>query len=353
MRTFGTATGWCRADCEFDPATNGGCPTGYTCSASGNVCVEACQSDTECQFSFEAQRDGTVVTVLDPTRGTCNTTTGRCDWTPTGTPHVGDPCEDSSDCAGGIGVCINGGTCATYTCPDVEAAPSFNCDLEGGMRNGLCLGNGDNFGSICIAGCNTADDCNPGNACLPLGATAGRFTGYCLGICDTVMSPADPGPDGMMGTADDIADEIWNCGHGEECDMDPVTADDPDPTGTCRPPCTMATEATVCDTDMGERCEMLPSPATFGFCRVPDQVCGNETLDADCHLGQVCDLLAFDGNAGLCVDRCEMDTDCDAGDTCDTARGVCRTPCTGTGMGVCTPMTEVCRTGYCEQNTTT
>jgi len=343
MRTFGNDTGWCRADCEFNPETNGGCPDGYTCSASGNVCVEACQSDTECQFSFENQRNGTVVTVLDPSRGTCNATTGRCEWTPTGTPHVGDACESSSDCAADVGVCINGGTCATYTCPDAEPGPSFNCDLDGGVRNGICLGNGENFGSICIAGCNTSDDCNPGNACLPLGMTAGRFTGYCLGICDVVAS--DPDGAGPLTAADD---EIWNCRTDERCDMNPVTSDDADPNGTCRPTCTVDGD---CDATLGERCELQPAPATFGFCRVPDQVCSPDALDADCFLDQVCDLLAFEGNLGLCTDGCTTDGDCAMGDVCDTARGVCRTPCTGTGAGVCTAPAEVCQAGYCEQNT--
>jgi len=98
------------------------------------------------------------------------------------------------------------------------------------------------------------------------------------------------------------------------------------------------------------RCELQPAPATFGFCRVPDQVCSPDALDADCFLDQVCDLLGFEGNLGLCVDACTVDGDCATGDVCDTARGVCRTPCTGTGAGVCTAPAARCQAGYCEQN---
>jgi hypothetical protein len=212
---------------------------------------------------------------------------------------------------------------------------TFNCDLEGGRRNGICLGNGDNFGAICVQGCNTANDCNPGNACLPLGMTAGLYSGYCLGICDITMS--------------DPMDEIWNCRSGEACDMNPVTATNPDPTGTCRVPCTMDSQ---CDMGLGEVCEPESAPGAIRFCRVPDQVCGTDALDADCYLGQACDLLAYEGNLGLCVDRCTVDSECSAitaGDVCDEPRGLCRTPCTTAAP--CTTMGETCLAGFCEQLT--
>ena len=81
-------------------------------------------------------------------------------------------------------------------------------------------------------------------------------------------------------------------------------------------------------------------------------------LSDDWYGGQVCDLLAFAENLGLCVDAC---TDaaganpCTGGDVCVTASGrnVCRTPCT-TGGTAC-PAGEICQgtapNQYCEQLT--
>jgi len=343
---FGANSGWCRADCVFDPATNGGCPTGYTCSAGENVCIEACTSNTQCQYNLELSRVGLAVTTIDPARATCNTTTGRCDWTSAVEGHVGDMCDAASDCTEDVGICLRGGTCGELQCnraTDTEMG-TFGCDLEGTTRNGICLGFGGNNGAICIQGCNSASDCNPGNACLPLGMAAGPYTGYCLGLCDIELNDPD-GAGGPMTMADD---EIWNCQATERCDVAPSSLEEPDPDGTCRSFCM---DDTMCDATLAERCEMVDG-ATYGFCRVPDQICSVARADADCNFDQVCDLVAFDGNLGLCVNACTDNTDCDAGDECQVARGVCRTPCDSGNP--CTPDTAfVCTTGLCEQLTTT
>lgn len=344
-RPFGTSTGFCRANCTFNPDTNGGCPAGLTCSPASLTCVEACETDAECQFTFEATRRGELVTVLDPAGGTCNTTTGRCD-AGTGTTTVGDPCEGSSECSEDVGLCLRGGTCGEYNCGfATDTAMDGTCD--GGA--GVCLPQSPDNATICIQGCRTAMDCNPGSACLPLTTAAGgavsigpmMFSGICLGLCDIVPSDADG--TGPLTTADD---DLINCRAEERCDMPDPTADDLDPDGVCRPTCTTDTDCTGTD----ERCEMVPT-TSYGFCRVPDQLCSAAGLDDDCFLGQRCDLLAQDGNNGLCVDGCTADTDCDAGDTCDTTRGVCRTPCTAGGTE-CTPMVETCIANLCEQLTT-
>ncbi len=346
MGMYGDNTGMCRADCIFNPATNGGCPSGYTCSAGENVCIEACSTDAECQFDLELTRQGLAVTTLDPANGTCNATTGRCDWTPTGEPHVGDVCESSRDCAADVGLCLRGGTCAELQCnvmgSDTEAG-TFNCDLEGGTRNGICLGFGGNNGAICIQGCNAAADCNPGNTCIPLGTTAGRFMGYCLGICDIELN--DPDGSGPLTTDDD---EIFLCQAAERCDVAPSTPEEPDPSGTCRATCT---DDGDCDAGLDERCEMVEgtTPA-YGFCRVPDQVCSPDGGDSDCYFDQVCDLLGVEGRLGLCVDACADDGDCDAGDECQVDRGVCRTPCDSGNP--CSDIAFTCVAGLCEQAST-
>lgn len=342
---YGDNTGWCRADCVFDPATNGGCPSGYTCSAGENVCVEACTSDNQCQYGLEVTRQGLPVTTLDPSRGTCSDVTGRCEWSTPEERHVGDECESSSECTEDVGLCLNGGTCAELQCnraTDTLNDNTFACDLEGSTRNGVCLGFGGNYGAICIQGCNSANDCNPGNACLPFDEPIGAFSGYCLGICDVIAD--DPDGSGPLTAADD---ENWPCRSTEVCDQPVASAEEPDPNGSCRPTCTLPAD---CDEARGEECEMVEG-ASYGFCRVPDQVCSFEGGDSDCSLEQVCDLVAYDGDFGLCVDRCVDGTDCDAGDECQVDRGVCRTPCDG--ATACMPADALnCVANLCEQRNT-
>ena len=363
-RPFDDATGWCRADCTFDPnAAGAGCPgatsptamDAHTCSPASNVCVEGCISDNECRFSFEETREGLFVSVIDDTStAVCNPTTHRCDWTTTATETTGDPCETASDCTSDVGLCLNGGTCGEYGCgtaPDTMMG-TFVCD--GGR--GVCLGNGGNNASICVAGCTTAADCNEGNACVPLGGgmTAGTFTGYCLGICDT--DPTDPDGTGPMTVADD---GLIVCGAGYQCDNGTVTADNLDPAGDCRVPCTTSADCTARTPDEGNYCDIVEdsSPA-YGFCRWLDQVCNYQDLSADCYGGQVCDLLAFPENLGLCVAPCtdaSGTNPCTGGDVCVTASGrnVCRQPCT-TGGPAC-PTGEICQgtapNQFCEQLT--
>lgn len=342
MRTFEENTGFCRANCTFDPATNGGCPTGYTCDPGSLVCVEACETDSECSFELQTTREGEAVTVLVPENGTCNTTTGRCDHG-TGTTSVGEACDSSADCSEDVGVCIRGGVCAEYNCGRASDTDTTNFTCDGGA--GICLGAGADAATLCYPGCATAMDCVSGTTCLPLTNGSGMpvspigpmgFTGVCIGICDTV--PSDPDGDGPLTAADD--DEI-NCRADEACDMPFVspTDEDQDPVGNCRPTC----DADADCTGPAERCD-IPTGETEGFCRVPDQICNDSN---DCSFEQVCDLLAWEGNFGLCIAACEVDGDCTSGDECDTERGVCRTPC-GTGLPECEEV-ETCQASFCEQ----
>lgn len=362
MRPFGTDTGWCRADCTYNPDEAGStCPgatagmmDAHTCSPGSRVCVEGCISDNECRFSFEQTREGLFVTSLSGT-ATCSPTTHRCEWTRADANSVGDVCERSSDCAEDVGVCLNGGTCGEYDCA-FAADTMSNMACDGGA--GVCLGNGGNMASICVQGCNQPSDCNPGNTCIPfgMGMTAAGFTGYCLGICDTRADDPD-GVTGPMTAADDV---LWVCQSGELCDNPPPTATNLDPTGDCRVPC--SDDAECATRHEGNFCDIIPgSTPAVGFCRWQDQVCSYQDLSDDCWGDQVCDLLAFEANLGLCIDGCTtdyVDGTMGAGEcpmarpTCVTAggRNVCRRPCT-TGGPMC-PTGEICQGGFCEQLTT-
>lgn len=339
MRTYGTNTGICRPHCTFDPEGRGmGCPEGYTCDGFTNLCLEACRNDAQCNGTLVITEDGEYGTWVVPDGGrTCNMTTGRCDWTgPTPEARVGDVCEGPTDCGTDLGFCLRGGTCAEVQCNRMDLAPDTTMDgvCDGG--NGICLGTGGNMGALCIDGCNTADDCNPGNACIPLldasGApqTIGSFSGYCLGICDTVDS----------GTLTGEPDTLFGCRADEQCDMpdpdvddgDPATEEDYDPDGTCRASCNPAATPSDCEAD--EICEAV-SGTTYGFCRTLSTFCFQPGAE-DCYDGQICNNVVGASTFGRCVAPCATAADCTVGTatTCvdDTGpedlRGLCVETCT-------------------------
>lgn len=253
-RTFGERTGWCRADCTFDPLTRGDCPAPQTCSPAG-ICVESCVDDAECQTSILATWDGDRVSVRDPSGPTCDATTGRCLSTRPSDHSVGDACADRWDCAADVGVCLAGGTCGELHCTDAaDTEPTGLCD--GGR--GLCANWLDDGPAICLEGCTSDDDCASPQHCTEIGGLVGGFTGVCSWLCDTVLS--DPDGDGPLTSADDAFVE---CRDGDRCDMPPTTAELPDPDGACRRVCTEDA-----DCGPGTRCA-IDSGATEGMCRVP------------------------------------------------------------------------------------
>lgn len=331
-RAFGIDTGLCRGNCTFDPEGRGmGCPEGYTCDAFTNVCLEACQTDANCNAALVITEDGEYGSWIVPDGGrTCNMTTGRCDWAgPTPEAQVGDVCERPTDCGTDVGVCLRG-TCGETQCNNPALAPDTMSDFTCDGGRGICLGTGGNNGAVCIEGCNTAMDCNPGNACIPITMAAGPFTGYCFAICDTVDSAALTGE----------ADLLFGCRTEEQCDMpdpdtddgDPTTVEDFDPDGVCRPTCDPAM-ADSCEA--GQLCEVVEgSTPAYGFCRTLGDFCFPAGTES-CFGGQVCDNILGASTFGRCVDPCtDTATDCTAPATCVDAtgpedlRGLCAEPCT-------------------------
>lgn len=330
QRLFGTDTGLCRPHCVFDAEGRGrGCPAGYSCDPFSNLCFEACVTDANCQSAIIITEEGELGTVQFPDSGrTCNMTTGRCDWTGDETAQVGDACESATDCLSDIGICLNGGTCGETQCATASDTMSdFSCD--GGR--GICLGTTGN-GSVCVEGCNTAADCNPGNACQALGGTQmpGGFSGYCLPGCNATTA----------------------CRAEERCDIP-----EGETAGSCEAPCDPAATVSECETN--EVCEAVAgSTPAYGFCRPVDGICFDSTA---CFNGQICNNETGASSYGRCVDPCTADTDCTVGDatTCvtDTANplaGLCVETCTAAAD--CNPAgvtTRTCRVpvgstdGYC------
>lgn len=295
--------GICRLDCEFDPATNGGCPSGYTCNPGSNTCTEACVNDAQCTADFGFSRSELFVVVDTGDGSTCNMTTGRCEHTPPAGAAFNSACETSVDCPNDF-ICIIGGYCASFGCADSSgmAAGPFPCDGE-------CLGYSGN-GSLCLPSCTVAADCLPGQACAALNADRTAFA--CYGVCDL---DAD-------------------CRSDERCELvredNPDTTDDdslsvcsficdPDPTDG-----TVIADAMPCGTD--EAC-IQATGVDHGFCQAINQLCGD---DGDCNADQACEVVDVD-LLGRCVDGCTVDTDCTSGTAecviqSGSTTGVCREP---------------------------
>ncbi|MEQ8458475.1 MAG: hypothetical protein RIB77_29525 [Sandaracinaceae bacterium] len=298
-RTSETSPGICRANCAYDPATNGGCPDGYTCDVSENVCIEACVSDLQCNLDWGLNRTEQLVTVQrEGNPFTCNSTTGRCEWTPPADAAFGSECDSNEDCPSDIGVCLIGGRCATYQCnlPDATGmAPMFPCP-----DGAICVGVGGNDAAFCLDMCRTPDDCFAGQACSPQSGLPDDNTGLCFGICRN---------DG-------------ECHADERCRIGGFR--DPE-AGTCQPYCDPSGTdpmAITCESD--EIC-VEPDGSATGFCRPLNQLC---TEDADCNGNQACEVLGADF-FGRCVDGCTTDLDCDV-----TMMEECRIQ-TGSTTGVC------------------
>jgi hypothetical protein len=244
----------------FENASTGACPSGHTFDPGSLVCVEACQTDVECQLTLERTSAGELVSVLDASRGTCSPTTGRC-VRGMGTEGVGRMCTGTEDCSVDVGVCWAGGTCAEFACASAsDTSPSGICD--GGR--GICLGRAPDRATVCVEGCVTSTDCNPGNACIPfhdamgMPLIVGGFAGSCQGLCsaddDCSLGQhcdllAAPGNEGLCveGCTSDAG-----CEGGAACDI---------ARGVCRTPCPLGTECVVAsEACLDGLCEQLTLP---------------------------------------------------------------------------------------------
>lgn len=279
---FDTQDGICRLNCAFDPATNGGCPTGYTCDPGYNICVEACVSNEQCNANFGLSRTELWVIYDTGDGSTCNMTTGRCEHVPPATAGLNTACDSNVDCPL-YSLCLIGNRCGTLACADSTGMMAGPVACAGD-----CLGFGGNNGSICVQGCTVPTDCFPGQGCSPTtAALPSGATGFCIGFCE-----ADA-----------------ECRSTERCHL--VREDDPEVAGDsslsiCDPFCdpdlldgAAVADAIVCEA--GEAC-VRSGTAAYGYCEGVDQLCSRDT---DCNAGQGCFVENFD-LLGRCVDGCQV-----------------------------------------------
>lgn len=323
--------GICRARCDYQPGTAGGCPDGYTCDRFTNTCLESCVSDSQCNLSWgNSRQEGLVAIQAEGTPFTCNTTNGQCEWTAPPTAAFGAECDSSADCAAGTGLCYFG------RCSETNCVNSTNDGMGPGTcpADGVgCFGSGGNNASFCLPLCNTADDCDSVYACSPLmtpimdqmGTT---WPGVCVGPCE--------------GNTE--------CQASRRCDNTFQRFANED-LGICNEFCDPMgmglMDAVTCDTTLGEVCEQVEGE-NYGFCVPQNQLCGS---NEPCNAGQRCRQVSNDG-LGRCEASCAVNADCNVamGEECvivDTDpddmftedRGVCIAPdgpCSPSGVSTVT-----------------
>lgn len=318
--------GVCRARCDFDPETDGGCPEGYTCDLLTNTCLERCLSDDQCNLEFGVSLAvGLVATRAPGEPFTCDTTTGRCAHdTPPGAA-LGSACERDADCEAVHGFCF-AGHCSRGHCADAEgqlAGGTATCAPDGTQ----CLSFGGNGGTACVGLCDTADDCFADQACDPVTTPIPDGNGRMwAGVC-------------VLPCSDDT-----ECQTDRVCDRSLQRFRDAS-LGICAPYCdpggTGIAGAVSCEVP-DEACVAIESDAQGrGVCRPQDGICA---VHEACFAGQACRVDGASLN-GRCEDGCADDADCDAmaGEECvkvDTdpddgapqALGVCVAP-----DGACSP----------------
>ena len=252
----------CRLKCSYDPTctTNGGCPSGYTYSPRSEACVEACVNDQQCNFIFGLSRSEGLVTAFRNDQ-VCNPISGGCEPQTPSTAKLNDPCVYHTDCPA-PGLCISG-FCGSIHCAGVNPAP---CD-------GTCLafgGSGSGSATVCVAPCDTVEDCAVGQICVSPNTTADPSPGYCLGACNQ----------------DDECRPEERCLAPYGVEPDPLVMSPGQCTAICPLPGDVSPpEATPCGSN--EACVPLEGQ-TYGRCKVLDALCLG---DAFCAPSQACEVL--------------------------------------------------------------
>lgn len=163
------------------PAT--GCPTGYSCSAAGNVCNKVCVVDRDCDTGTVCNSGACVQCVFD---SQCTTVAGKPRCEPTKGQCVA--CLEPIDCTRALG---SGNYCeaSTHTC-----APGCKVDGDCNLSQGeICNGATATTPGKCVQ-CRNDGECN-------LGAPACDPTGHCVACTeDKYCTPGAPRCDGTTKT---------------------------------------------------------------------------------------------------------------------------------------------------------
>jgi hypothetical protein len=384
---------------------NGGCSS---TPATGASCGDLCTVGATCQAGV--CKGGSPKTCAAPAEchgaGTCNTSTGNCDYPITANASCGaqDQCLNGTSTPGGkcnsAGTCVAGtGTqCSPYACNSGATACSQNCSPSCG-NGAYCLGGFCYPQKIPGQGCGTSAECRSGTTCLD-------------GVCCT--SPSCPackmcGTDGTCSLNKPSTTSCGlckQCGSNGQCDAMPaddsgcgtitcpanttcrtyssssITTNRCKSLGSCKAgadcPFTSAQKGNSCGASGAPiycdgtgncvtrtvRCGTSDCPLDTQFCcmlpDVPSQMC--MTIGSACGT----DATAESPNTGIPA-SCDENDDCPTGKACCLANPMgtysvdCRFSNQCPGVGAFGPnyllchtpvMTQACPSGVCQTNST-
>jgi hypothetical protein len=348
--------------CTINADCDSGMCVGATASVPG-FCSMACSADAECQqllFGACCENNGGYCKTADLCGGDtpdgdtvtdgddpvlCTADDFRCvgndlqrcnssgDWelyrdcSSSGKICVGTECVDTADgdttpdgdtagCEPGERRCSGDDVVERCNTHGDDWETWEECGVTQTCQNGECI---TPLGDPCTLEEGCADD---REYCLP--DAVGSITGNCMPFCDTAGVNCPRGWSCEHGQCEPISGYCTSdndCEQDEFCNKLPLNND-----GRCQRYCDLA----------GENCPELyecidnPEDVNYGRCVLEDPTCNICTYDAECNVGQYCEVIAGQ-QSGCCKPSCSSDADCPGTLSC-SPDGRC---VVGSGNGDC------------------
>jgi hypothetical protein len=299
------------------------CSGGYLCNGASDTCPATCSGDTNCASGYFCNANGSCQ-AQKAQGSTCSASAGvdclqgQCHECATGNCVDGVCCDSS--CSGSCEVCSKAlgapadGTCSTAPqgYAGTPTCAPYSCSGTSGSCPSGCGGANDcAAGAFCSNGqCQGTE--TPGQACGSNGACASGFcvdgvccSSACTGECEACDVEAS------VGTCTPVAGSP----HG--------TARSACPVGSATSPCSAAqcdgNTRTSCTGFVGSSVTCVQASCSSGMATLPAACDGLGNCPAP--VTKQCAPYVCDGTS--CKDQCASDTDCAAGQRCDTALGKC------------------------------
>lgn len=277
----------CLRACRAESDTNSTCRDGYQCDLLLEACDTGCTSDDDCRVFVNQDSE-----LFYDTESTdfCNPDTNRCENAGTPGAEAGLSCTRDQECEE-RGICLDE---ENFGFPNGYCS-KVRCDIDPCAGDAICANLGLGV-PLCAESCQVGSGAVEGDPSTYINNTQGCNDGY---TCFWVGVPEDPTGACVAGEYNDVAE--YNI--GDDC-VESSECISPFGQGTCGDPdfvCSLFGGAPGdCLTGFG--CTMLDC-AVPGM---PDDVCGE---DAECIIDSTTGL-------SLCLERCSSAESCLPGAAC-------------------------------------
>ncbi|XP_053545555.1 WAP four-disulfide core domain protein 3-like isoform X2 [Bombina bombina] len=270
---------------------------------SSGICVNSCDQDSNCEGNLKCCSNGCGTTCQAPNSIPKETKTGSCPPLKPGSAGLCiNRCDQDSDCQGTLKCCSNG---CGKTC---QAPNSIPPETKAGSCPPLKPGSA----GICVNRCDQDSDCQGNLKCCSNG---------CGKTCEapnsipqeTKAGSCPPIKHGSAGICVNMCDQDSKCegnlkccsnGCGKTCQA-PNSIPKETKAGTCPPVKPGSAGLCVNSCDQDSNCEGNLKCCSNGCgttCQAPNSI-PKETKTGSCP-------PLKPGSAGLCINRCDQDSDC-------------------------------------------